>query len=476
MNPIDQLICLFRIEKNLVNDNLMSVNIRANIEFNQLPNYSDIVNTISKFSDRDEVNIYLEDESEENVQISRSRDVNSEYQGFINRNKQLGGIITVKISIDKSDTSDKISIYNIDSFFENFCNHSIIDNLKFLSYRFQKKNQIIFVNYENEYRFNTNSIIMISGDETVLMQENRKERIKLCNEVSTFINSKEFELLPDDFLINSTNFNNNFTERLQVFKIVFSLIYLAEISRLDGDVLKIKLNSYKNKEYLININEFNYKTDYEEFYKIYDWVFQDANVQDKIIIARNMIETYCKGSNILDIDEKTFLSIKSDYKIYLKENVEKYIDLKNKLTEFVINSSNQVNDIIGSFIGNFEKSVVAFMTFFLGTILANIVSENPLDNILTEDIVLIIKLILIGSIGYLMITIIITLVKFGRYTYNYFNLKHSYEDLLNKDDINNIFKADEEYLHNKKSVCCLSAICSLVWIIMIVVGYIIIIN
>ena len=150
MNPIDQLICLFRIEKNLVNDNLMSVNIRANIEFNQLPNYSDIVNTISKFSDRDEVNIYLEDESEENVQISRSRDVNSEYQGFINRNKQLGGIITVKISIDKSDTSDKISIYNIDSFFENFCNHSIKDNLQFLSYRFQKKNQIIFVNYENE--------------------------------------------------------------------------------------------------------------------------------------------------------------------------------------------------------------------------------------------------------------------------------------------------------------------------------------
>ena len=104
---------------------------------------------------------------------------------------------------------------------------------------------------------------------------------------------------------------------------------------------------------------------------------------------------------LLEIDEKTFLSIKSNYNIYLKENVDKYIELKNKLTEFIMNTSNQINDVIGNFIGNFEKNIVAFITFILGTIIANVVSDSPLDNILTKDVITIILAILAGSLVYL---------------------------------------------------------------------------
>ena len=74
---------------------------------------------------------------------------------------------------------------------------------------------------------------------------------------------------------------------------------------------------------------FKYEKIYDEFYKIYRWIFQDSNEYDKIELTRHVISIHCKYSDILNIDEKTFLSIKSNYNIYLKENVDKYIELKN---------------------------------------------------------------------------------------------------------------------------------------------------
>ena len=473
MNPISELIKLFGIEKSLVNDNLMNVEITKQIEFNQLPTYEKINDVILKFNIRDNVQIYLEDESEENITIYRESNNKKRYNDFIETNQQLEGHIDVKINIEKDNCSNKISIYNIDKFLENFCDYSFIDNLSFFSSRFKYGDNIIFVNYDNEYMFNTNSIIMTNSDnEITILHESRKEKIEKCNGVSNFANNVEFELIPEDFSVVSTNINNEFTERLQKFKIIFSLIYIADYSYIDEESLKIKLNGLRNRDYIIKLNEFKYKSKYEEFYKIYCWIFQDANEYDKIALTRNVIGMYCKYSHILDIDEKTFLAIKSNYNIYLKENVDKYIELKNKLTEFIINSSNQINDIIGNFVGNFEKNIAAFVTFILGTIIANIVSDSPLDNILTKDVVSIIIAILIGSIVYLGITIIVTYFKFMNYKRNYDDLKESYTEILNQQDIDIIFKNDKEYLYNKNNVKKISIIFSILWMLIIIVAFI----
>lgn len=476
MNPINELIKLFEIEKQLVNDNLMNVDITKRIEFNQLPTYEEISNIISKFNIRDDIQIYLKDESEDSITISRDSNNNENYNSFIKNNQQLEGNIDIKINIKKDINSNKISIYNIEKFFNNFNEYSLLDNLVFFNTRFKYDSNIIFVNYDNECIFNTNSIMMINNDnDMTIVQENRKETIEKCNSASNFANNIEFELIPEDFSIISTNMNNEFIERLQRFKILFSLIYIADYSYIDEEKLKIKLNGFRNRDYIIKLNEFKYNKQYDEFYKIYRWVFQDANEYDKITLTRNVIGMYCKYSHILDIDEKTFLAIKSNYNIYLKENVDKYIELKNKLTEFVINTSNQMNDIIGNFIGNFEKNIAAFVTFILGTIIANIVSDSPLDNILTKDIVSIIIAILIGSVGYLGITIIATYYRFLHYKRNYEDLKESYAEILNEQDINIIFKNDKEYIYNKNNIKNISIIFSVLWILIIFIAFIIII-
>ena len=293
-----------------------------------------------------------------------------------------------------------------------------------------------------------------------------------CNSVSNFVNNIEFSLLPNDFSIITTNMNNEFIERLKKIKIIFSLLYIADYSAIDDENIKLKLNGYRNKDYLIKIKDFNYLDKYEEFYKIYEWIFQDANECDKMALTRNVISMYCKYTDILDIDEKTFLAIKSNYNIYLKENVDKYIELKKELTSFIMNTSNQINDIIGNFIGNFEKNIVAFITFILGTIIANIVSDTPLNNIFTKDIITIIFVILLGSLFYLVITIIETYYRFLSYKKNYDDLKESYRDILDEQDIVTIFKNDKEYLKNKKNVKKITVIFSILWVTLVIIAFI----
>ena len=185
-------------------------------------------------------------------------------------------------------------------------------------------------------------------------------------------------------------------------------------------------------------------------------------------MVRNVISLHCKYSGILEIDNKTFASIKSNYEIYLKKNLDKYIELKNKATEFTMQTYTQINDISLDFISSLKKNIIAFVTFLLGTILTNVVSDSKLDNILTNDIVAICYWLLAGSIVYLVISIFELNFKFNRYTNSYFQLKNSYKDLLDDDDIEEIFEKDKGYIENKELISKIKIKYAILWTIFII--------
>lgn len=80
--------------------------------------------------------------------------------------------------------------------------------------------------------------------------------------------------------------------------------------------------------------------------------------------------------------------------------------------------------------------------------------------------------ILSGSVLYLIITIIETYYKFQIYKKNYYNLKEEYKDILNEQDLNLIFKNDKEYLYNKNNINKIVIVFSLLWLVLIIIGFI----
>ena len=101
MNPINELILLFKENKIGINDNLMSTTISKAIEFSQIPTYNEIINVLKRFNERDRVEIYLKDESEDSITISNNINNCIEYEKFIRDNEIIESKISLKIDIKK---------------------------------------------------------------------------------------------------------------------------------------------------------------------------------------------------------------------------------------------------------------------------------------------------------------------------------------------------------------------------------------
>lgn len=178
-------------------------------------------------------------------------------------------------------------------------------------------------------------------------------------------------------------------------------------------------------------------------YKIYNWIYTDGNATDKALIARNILCLHCRFSDIQKIDEKTFASIQSNYNLYLKDNVSRYIQLTNKLAEFISEVVSKTGDYVTSLLDDFKKNLIAILGFLFTVILANVVSDQPLDNIFTRDITLILEAVLLGSVVYLIICISEAKYKVKKVQDSYDALKTNYSSLLTSEDIAQAFGNDK---------------------------------
>lgn len=161
------------------------------------------------------------------------------------------------------------------------------------------------------------------------------------------------------------------------------------------------------------------------------------------MIARNILCLHCRFSDIQKIDEKTFASIQSNYNLYLKDNVSRYIQLTNKLAEFISEVVSKTGDYVTSLLDDFKKNLIAILGFLFTVILANVVSDQPLDNIFTRDITLILEAVLLGSVVYLIICISEAKYKVKKVQDSYDALKTNYSSLLTSEDIAQAFGNDK---------------------------------
>lgn len=125
------------------------------------------------------------------------------------------------------------------------------------------------------------------------------------------------------------------------------------------------------------------------------------------------------------------------------DNVSRYIQLTNKLAEFISEVVSKTGDYVTSLLDDFKKNLIAILGFLFTVILANVVSDQPLDNIFTRDITLILEAVLLGSVVYLIICISEAKYKVKKVQDSYDALKTNYSSLLTSEDIAQAFGNDK---------------------------------
>lgn len=359
---------------------------------------------------------------------------------------QIGEEIHATFTIIKKKQCDKITIYDLDTFIENLKNQTIAESFYMFSRILSNSNFVNFQVLNLAEEFNSNSLyfLRISNEITRNKIDNRNKLLENINSLTHFSGVVDINLTPFDFNLNSTSTSNiEIKDLFQRYSIILSIIYLVDISTLKSNIVEFKLNGYKSIKASLNAKSF-LLVNTIEYYDIFDWVFKGGNLNDKIGLARNILSLHLNENDHVSINGSAFNAIQSSYKIYEKQNIKQYIEIRNKISDQLLEFNNRASKIVESFASGFQKSSLALITFYISVIAIKILGKRE-DNLLNSEITILSLVFLCGCTIYHLISRWEVTQQKKRFINSYENLKMRYLDLLEKEDISRILNNDKDF-------------------------------
>jgi len=351
-------------------------------------------------------------------------------------------IVKIQLEVNK-DTTKSISVYDFEEFNLFWSTLSENEILELINNYKGDDNILKFEIIEQEFQeFYSNNIIFSNSP---LGFKSVNKVIELADNCH-FHNYSNLSFTPDFFELKKRPTKSCLiSESLDKLSLVFCITSLFDITSIDDDSnLYYKLNGYKSFEDNIPIKKMLLNSK-DTYYRIFEWVYSDdSHISDKIGLTRNILSLSLVNRSI-EIEESVYHSIQSGYQTYLKDNINKYIEIREKITDELSWISQKFGEIIKEYIGAYEKSLFVFLSFFISVFLFKFLKGGNVDNIFTIDATIFSFAFLLLSGLFLYYSYKKIVQEISRLKRKYSNLKKRYLDLLNEDDINKILSNDEEF-------------------------------
>lgn len=384
----------------------------------------------------------------------------SKYIGDLKAVAKKGDRIELRLTIIKNKIDNVLSVYNLTEFSNYLKSLSFSIFLKVFEKCLGTEKLILECQEDNlgEIAFETKTIKLTSKNVNKEVEEIeiklREEKIYNATTLCHWDIEKKL-LLPED--LYPTVIENANDEIVKIFKktcTLYTLMFIFDYSSLKEDKFLYKLNGYKTfgEEISISKNS-DISIDIDSvdlFYKIYQWIYVGGNINDKISIARNIISLNYNPKT-LQLSKTSFDSILSNYKIYERQNVKQYIEVRNKLSEILIGLQEKIDKIVDGFIGDFKKNLITIISFFISVIAIRVVSKGDFIGGFTNEIIILSYSFLLISIGILFYSRWEFSKRIALFDKHYEQLKERYKELLSEDEINKIFDQSNPKNLNSKS-------------------------
>ncbi|REA56146.1 hypothetical protein DSL64_27380 [Dyadobacter luteus] len=358
-----------------------------------------------------------------------------------------GEIISIVITITKSAENSSYTIYDLECLVKTFNSYEIGQFFLNFSRLFELRELIRFKVLGLKKSFYTSSLCFEQLSENINTPQlaKRKETLDSFKAQCHFGNIEQFCLVPNDFkLITKDNELVELNKLMNRYANLISIIYLFDITSINGNSIEFKINGYKSIKGTSDVAHLQVE-EFDEYYNIYEWVYNGGNLNDKIGISRNIISLHFKKSGDLHLQGNPFQSVKSSFKVYEKQNIKQYIEIRNKISDQLLDFNNRANKIVEIFASGFQKSTLALISFYISAIVIRVLSKGDFVNIFSLDATILSLAFLSGSIIYYMVSRWEIKAQRTRFVNSYENLKKRYTDLLEPDDIKRILNNDTEY-------------------------------
>lgn len=440
-----------------------NVHIEMSTSARALPSATALLNIIDNIPVRDTLSITIESVASFKYDADKV-DWESSYTDFIQQCEPADQA-DIKIHIKKEFANNTLSIYSFDMFWEYYGTgegkHNVIS---FFSDCLKKYPYLRFDVFDKPVKLVTDSIAFCSPDDNWTAQSGRNDALIKCENVSQFFNRTNISLVPMDFKI--TAYSGDADIAKQVFgklETLFSLLYLADTSYIaDGKVYTQFSAEHMRMNFPLDSQPAN-----QSICNIFRWAFSDQNSIDKFVIARNVIGAKCKNiTEVLSAEDSMLSVIKSNYTIFQRKTTQQYFDMKKDISDFIVGTSQQMQEVTSSLIDGLKNNFIAVMMFFITTLLTDALDWDMLlkSGEISDDLRNIVILILIASTLYLIVSVFMAIYKWSFYKGNYLRLKGNYSDLLSEEDINKAFDGDNSYKAVRNRTLVISIIICAAWI------------
>lgn len=463
---------VFKSKIKAFSERIKTCEIRFDVEKENFPSYNNLLSFFNRINYGNAIKIEIINPDDNLLIVSNIATKNeTEYNEYLSDSEE-DDVFEVSVNIQKKVLNNCFVVYNYSSFTKDFLDNSLFEIMHIISLLLNNKDYLIFYVLDENVFWSTKSLMVTNNSKSCFSETlSRQKRIEDCKLSAFFQSSIELALLPDDFDIVNNVKDNPFQENFNKIKTILSLCYISSNSTINHEHIWCTINGQRSIKFECSLNDV-YSNNV--LYYIFDWIFTEGNYVDKAIIARNIISLNCKYTSLLDIDTTTFISVVTNYGLYLKENVSKYLEAKTKVSEFISDFGVKISGSAFELLNDFKKNILAVFSFFLTVVLVNIVSEHPLENLFTKEIKTILELILLGSLAYYFISLIQTISNYKKIKNNYLSLQKNYEGVFSLEEMNDIFDQDNIFVINKKIVIRNIILFSIIWIAFIVVSFVII--
>lgn len=441
-SQIKRLLGLFSNSGNIAIDFMESwdsVDVTASILLDKIPDSTSFLKNIPQTSTRDSWEFKILDENNETVLTIHSASGELISLNEIEAYKELA--ISIKFIVTKNIQDGKLSIYNILSFSQYLGNGSLYSFLNALNNRLEKTLILECINDDTE-TLNTDSISVVSKDvnSNIIGVNERMKRIHL-REGFIHWGAYKLQLLPED--IYPSTCTNPLYNIFKQASACLLIMYIFDYITITNNTLDVKLNGFKALNYTINTNKLSEinvapKT-IDQFFQVYCWGMSGGYVADKFSIARNILSLNLDTTQIL-ITSHIIEAIKSNFRVYEKENVQQYIQLRNEISNLLIDLQTKINDIAQNFTADFKNNLLVLVSFFASVIVFGVISEASPFAYFSDHIIILSWCFLLISLLYWHYSYSELNKKTKLFYRHYEQIKDRYKALLDDVELNNIFE------------------------------------
>lgn len=444
---IDSLIKLFTEEKYVLTETIDRLQIKMSLNSTnfKMPEVDVLANTFLGIPQNDILELIIKMENCDTICI-RENNIDESYQTFFEnddlQDKELY-YIEFSLNIEKIEQHNEVTIYSIDAFLDYMSTQDLKGILFTLNKVIPYINFIIIdsdftdVFYSKRFTFSNGSYKIKNKG---IIQE-RKVKISKRNELSNFINSDSYFFTPEDFYLCKRSGTEEWNKMFDKLCNFFSIIFLSNYARITDDTLEYKIIGYKVVQNTLCYTHDLPDSNKNIIYRVYNWVYSEGPIDDKIGLSRNIISLQCSNTqDVLSLNDSILGSIKSGYSIYLKENVERYIEVKNKTTDYLMDISTRISELNRDFLKSFKNNILVLFTYFLSLFIYNALSNGKFSDIFSSvDIIVISYGLIVVSYFYYLNSRKQIILELKHCQKQFSKTKSMYNDILDEHDLNRIF-------------------------------------